>query len=96
MKVIEWGEDKNQKLKAERGISFEEALLHIMEGDLLDIIEHPNEERYPNQRIFVIRIEEYVYLLPFVEDEQKIFLKTIIPSRKMTKIYLGDRKNEAQ
>ncbi len=58
MKVIEWDEEKNQKLKAERGISFEDALLHIMEGDLLDVIEHPNRERYPNQRIFVIRIED--------------------------------------
>jgi hypothetical protein len=59
----------------------------------LDIIEHPDKTKYPNQKIFIVQVEEYIYLVPFVEDEQIIFLKTIIPSRKMTRKYLGD-KNE--
>ncbi len=60
----------------------------INHGGLLDTIEHPNKERYPNQRIFIINIDDYAYLVPFVEDEKAIFLKTIIPSRKMAKKYL--------
>lgn len=89
MKYFAWDEAKNGKLKAERGIGFEEIVFHLGRGDLLDILEHPHPERYAGQRIFVVRREEYVYLVPFVEDDKVVFLKTIIPSRKATKQYLG-------
>ena len=90
MKYFAWDEAKNEKLKVDRGIGFEDIVFHIERGDLLDILEHPNPERYGSQRIFVVHREDYVYLVPFVEDERLIFLKTIIPSRKATKRYLGE------
>jgi len=88
MKYFDWDPGKNVRLKKERGVSFEEVLIAVEEGDILDIIEHPNKGRYPNQRVFVIRLYEYAYLVPFVEDDEKIFLKTIVPSRKATKKYI--------
>jgi uncharacterized DUF497 family protein len=89
MKTISWAPEKNRLLKTERGISFEEVVFHIMTGDILDTIEHPNQARYPDQQIHVIAIEGYVYLVPFVESEDTVFLKTIIPSRKATRSYRG-------
>ncbi|WP_419625234.1 toxin, partial [Thiolapillus sp.] len=64
-------------------------VLNIQLGNEVDIFEHPNQERYPGQQISVVVIEGYAYLVPFVENEEEIFLKTIIPSRKATKQYLG-------
>ena len=91
MKYFDWDESKNSKLKVERDIGFEDVLTAIDEGRVLDDIMHPNNRRYPRQRVLVIACRKYVYLIPFVEDETKIFLKTIIPSRKVTKQYLqGD------
>jgi len=90
MKPISWNAEKNAHLKAERGISFEDVVFHIMAGDVLDTVFDPNQERYPGQQIHVIAIEEYVYLIPFVESKEEVFLKTIIPSRKATKNYLGE------
>ena len=90
MKQIKWNPEKNLQLQQERKISFEEIIWHLGQGKLLDVIAHPNPTKYPKQKIFIIRVNNYVYLVPFVEDEQEIFLKTIIPSRKMTKKYLGD------
>ena len=87
VKYFDWDDAKNAKLRAERGIGFEDVVFHIERGDLLDILEHPNPDRYAGQRIFVVRREDYVYLVPFVEDEHTVFLKTIIPSRKATKQY---------
>ena len=84
VKYFAWDDAKNAKLKADRGIGFEEIVFHIERGDLLDILEHPNPERYLGQRIFIVKREDYVYLVPFVEDEHTVFLKTIIPSRKAT------------
>ncbi len=92
MKYLDWDEVKNQQLKGSRGISFEEVVLAISEGNLLGIIEHTNKERYRNQQIFIVNIEDYIYLVPFIEDSDKYFLKTIFPSRKMTKKYLIERK----
>jgi hypothetical protein len=89
MKIFNWNPDKNQELIVGRGVSFEEAIFHIENGGLLDDIAHPNASDYPNQRIFVICIKEYVYLVPYVESVDEVFLKTIIPSRKFTKLYLG-------
>lgn len=88
MKYFTWALEKNEKLKAERGVSFEDIVMRIERGEVLDILEHPDQERYEGQRIFVIRIEDYVYLVPFVEDEEQVVLKTVIPSRKATRKYL--------
>lgn len=89
MKYYNWDPAKNEKLKAERNISFEDVVFHIACGDEVDVFEHPNQERYPGQRISVMIIEGYAYLVPYVESETEIFLKTIIPSRKATKKYVG-------
>lgn len=86
----------NEKLKLERGISFEEIIFHIERGDVLDILQHPNRERYGEQRIFVVNVEGYVYLVPFVEREEEVTLKTIIPSRKATRMYLRKERNNDQ
>ena len=94
MKYFAWDEDKNAKLKAERGIGFEEIVFHMERGDLLDTVDHPNPSRYAGQRIFVVRREGYAYLVPFVEDEHTVFLKTIIPSRKATKQYLDEESDD--
>ena len=92
MKHCSWNHEKNRQLKAERNVSFEETVFYIERGHLLDIVEHPNQERYRGQRIFIIEIRDYAYLVPFVETEREIFMKTIIPSRKATKDYLrGDQ-----
>ena len=91
MKIYNWDSDKNQELNLNRGISFEKAVFYIEHGGLLDDIVHPNVIDYPNQRIFILKIEDYVYLVPYVESEHEIFLKTIIPSRKFTRIYFGDK-----
>ncbi len=87
-----WNYEKNLKLKAERGISFEQVVMHIERGDILDVVQHPNQEKYPNQQIIVVGIDNYAYLIPFVEDENGKYLKTIIPSRKATRDYLGGKK----
>ena len=92
MKVISWDAEKNAQLQAERGICFEDVVFHIMAGDILDTVDHPNQKRYPGQQIHLVAIEEYVYLIPFVETDEEVFLKTIIPSRKATKSYLGEGK----
>jgi uncharacterized DUF497 family protein len=88
VKTFRWNAEKNIHLQTERGISFEVIEWAIAQGYLLDILPHPNQKKYPKQRIFVVRVKEYVYLVPFVEDDKIIFLKTIIPSRKATKKYL--------
>jgi len=96
MKYVEWNAGKTERLKHERGISFEEVVFHIEQGDGLDILEHPNPAKYKHQRIFVLNIEDYVYLVPFVESDTQVFLKTIIPSRKATRHYLevGDDEQD--
>lgn len=92
MKLISWNPEKNTLLKAQRGVSFEDVVFHMMAGDILETIEHPNQERYPGQQIHVVAVEDYVYLVPFVESEEEVFLKTIIPSRKAIKTYRGGKK----
>ena len=91
MKHYTWNPEKNKILKKERNIGFEDVVFHIEAGDEVDILEHPNKERYPNQKISVVIIEDYVYLVPFVESDEEVFLKTIIPSRKATKHYVGKK-----
>ena len=85
MKYFTWDPGKNEKLRAERGISFEEIVYHIEKGDVLDILEHPNQEKYEGQRVFIVRAGDYAYLVPFIETENEVTLKTIIPSRKATR-----------
>ena len=96
MKLFDWNDEKNEMLRTARGISFEDIIFHLTHNDLLDVIEHPQKRKYPGQRIFIVNVEGYVYLVPFVEDDVSIFLKTIIPSRKMTKKYLGGRSREIE
>lgn len=90
MKYIDWNAAKNEILKVERGISFEEIMDAFLEDGLMDIIEHPNPNKYSQQKMMILNVSGYVYLVPFVEDDEKVFLKTIIPSRKATKRYLID------
>lgn len=91
MKPVNWNTEKNICLKAERGVSFEEVISAMSNGGLLDVLDHPNIEQYPNQRMFMVRIRDYAYLVPFVETKPEVFLKTIIPSRKATRTYLEER-----
>ena len=92
VKLITWNPEKNKLLRKERNISFEDVVYHIAVGGILDTLEHPNQTRYSGQKIHVIEVEGYVYLIPFIESEDVVFLKTIIPSRKATKTYLGGPK----
>jgi len=91
MITYNWNKLKNLLLKETRGISFEQVVMHIEQGDLVDIIQHPNSEKYSNQKILIVNINNYICLVPFVENDNKRFLKTIIPSRKYTKKYLGGK-----
>jgi acyl-CoA thioesterase len=95
MKTFRWNHEKNEQLKVEREVSFEEIVL-ALEGDgLLDILQHPNESKYPSQRFFVVSLDDYMYLVPFLEAADYYFLKTIIPSRKATRDYFaGGNRNE--
>lgn len=90
MKSVNWSTEKNIRLKAERGVSFEEVVSAMSNGGLLVVLDHPNTVQYPNQRMFVVRIRGYAYLVPFVETKHEVFLKTIIPSRKATRIYIDE------
>lgn len=89
MKHINWNAEKNQQLMGERGVSFEDVLFALQSGGLLDDGSHPNTDKHPNQRLFVVRIDDYAWLVPYVENDKEFFLKTIIPSRKATKKFLG-------
>ena len=94
MKFFDWDDTKNVRLRADRHIGFEDIVFHIERGDLLDVLAHPNPARYPGQRIFVVQRGDYVFLVPFVEDDKTVFLKTIIPSRKATRQYLGEESDD--
>jgi uncharacterized DUF497 family protein len=88
MKPFRWNHEKNEALKIQRGISFEEIVLAIEADGLLDELRHTNPDKYPNQSILVIALDGYVYLVPYVEEPDYFFLKTVIPSRKATRDYL--------
>jgi hypothetical protein len=94
MKRLNWNTEKSLILKELRGICFEDVVFHLERGDLLDDYEHPNPQKYRNQRIMVIGIDNYAYLIPYVENEDEIFLKTIIPSRKATEKYFGEKHED--
>ena len=85
--IFSWSEEKNRILKASRNISFEDVITAIQKGDLLEII--PNQSKnHEEQNCFVVGINDYAYIVPYVEDEKGIFLKTIYPSRKYKKLLL--------
>lgn len=92
MKLFEWNYEKNQQLKKERDVSFEDILFYLEKGKLVGDVLHPNKQKYPQQKIFLIDVKGHIYMVPYIENDI-IFLKTIIPSRKETKKYLG-MKNE--
>jgi len=96
MKPFRWSPEKNETLNVERGISFESVVVAIESGGLLDILAHPNQAKYPRQRVLVVACDRYAYLVPFVEEEGYFFLKTIIPSRKATRDYLGQGESDAE
>ena len=87
MSIFNWNEEKNILLKGTRNISFERIVFAILQNKIVDVYNHPNNEKYPNQLIYEVEIENYIYLVPFVKNDNEIFLKTIIPSRKATKKY---------
>ena len=91
MKHINWNTEKSHVLKEIRGICFEDVIFHIEKGDILDDYQHSNQQKYPGQRIMVVGINNYAYLVPYIENEDELFLKTIIPSRRATEKYLGGK-----
>lgn len=96
MKPFRWNAEKNEMLATERGISFESIVIAIESGGLLDVLAHPNQAKYPKQRILVVSCDNYAYLVPFVEEEDYLFLKTAIPSRKATRDYLNQGGSNAE
>jgi len=89
MKPFDWNKQKSALLRSSRGIGFEEVVNTINEGDVLAVIKHPNSKKHHNQKIYIINFDNYVYCVPFIEGEETYFLKTIYPSRKYTKKFLG-------
>ena len=92
MKPFRWNHDKNEELKVGRGISFKEIVLAIEADGILDVVRHPNSGKYPNQLVYIVALDGYVHLVPYIEEAEYYFLKTVIPSRKATRDYLL-RKN---
>ena len=87
-KPFRWDPEKNEQLVQERGISFEQITVAVENGDLLQVFQHPNSAKYPRQKIMIVGIDGYAYLIPFVEETNYLFLKTIIPSRKATRDFI--------
>ena len=96
MKPFRWSPEKNDTLRADRGVSFESIVVAIESEGLLDVLAHPNQARYPRQRVLVVAYDSYAYLVPFVEEADYFFLKTIIPSRKATRDYLNLGEEDAE
>ena len=92
--TFQWNEEKNRLLREERGVCFEDVVLAIHEDRLLTVIPHPNNEKYPDQKLYVVEIGGYAYMAPFVRNDDGIFLKTVIPSRKMTRLYVKGKNDE--
>ena len=95
MKPFRWNPEKNEVLRNERGITFESIVVAIESGGLLDVLAHPNQAKYPTQRVLVVAYDNYSYLVPFVEEEAYFFLKTVIPSRKASRDYLKEGESDA-
>jgi uncharacterized DUF497 family protein len=92
MKVFRWDNEKNEWLKKNRGVSFEQVVILMEREDVLETIEHPNQSKYPRQKIATVRIDDYAYLVPYVQESDEIFLKTIISSRKATNKHMREQK----
>ena len=92
MRNIRWDERKNERLKQNRGLGFERIVVLMEQGQVLEVMDHPSLEKYPRQKIAIVEIDGYGYLVPYVDDGEDIFLKTMIPSRKATKKYLKGQK----
>ena len=92
MKTIRWDEQKNEWLKQNRGLGFEQVAVLIEQGQVLEVVDHPDKRKYPKQKMAIVEIDGYACLVPYVDDENDVFLKTIIPSRKATKKYLRGQK----
>jgi hypothetical protein len=92
MKPFDWNSQKNVLLKISRGIGFEDVVIAIVDGHLLDTLQHPNPKKYANQKVYIVEIDNYAYSVPFVENTDVCFLKTIYPSRKYTKQYLSEKE----
>ena len=94
MKPFRWSPEKNELLKHERGISFEEIAVAVEAGTLLEVVPHPNAAKYPRQKVMVVGVAGYAYLVPYVEEEDHFFLKTIIPSRKATRDFISKESDD--
>ena len=94
MKPFRWAPDKNDLLKHERGVSFEEVTVAVQAGALLEIVPHPNPTKYPRQKIMVVEVAGYAYLVPFIEEKEHFFLKTIIPSPKATRDFVAKESDD--
>ena len=90
----DWNSDKNEWLKTNRHISFEEIIFHLSQGDIWMVADHPNQKKFPKQRIYFVIVENYIYLAPHIIEKDFIFLKTIIPSRKATKAFLKEQERK--
>lgn len=96
MKPLRWNPEKNEALRSERGVSFESIVVAIETGGLLDVLAHPNQAKYPKQRVLVVACDNYAHLVPFVEEADYFFLKTVIPSRNATKYYLNQGEPDVE
>ena len=94
MKPFRWAIGKNGLLERERGVSFEEVTVAVEAGALLDIVAQPNPAKYPRQKVMVVEVAGYAYLVPFVEEDDHFFLKTIIPSRKATRDFIAKESDD--
>ena len=88
--LFDWNPEKNEWLKEKRGISFEIIIFHLSQGNLWKIADHPDQKKYTGQKIYFVIVDDYIYLVPYIKEEKKVFLKTIIPSRKATKDYKSE------
>lgn len=90
----DWDPSKNAWLKKERNISFEQIIFHLLQGDVWKVADHPDQNHYPGQKVYFVVVKNYVYLVPHIIGKDRIFLKTIIPSRKATKIYRNEKEGK--
>jgi len=92
VRYFDWNAAKNEILKTEREVSFEEVVTAIQEGRLLKVGGHPNQKKYPGQKVMIVDINDYAYVVPYVQNKERIFFKTIYPSRMATKLYIVGKK----
>lgn len=91
---FEWNSTKNEWLKKERQISFEQIIIHLLRGDVWKVTDHPDQTNYPGQKLYFVVVDHYIYIVPYVIEKEYIFLKTIIPSRKATKMYKEEQEHQ--